>query len=100
MLFRSCAVHDLDLVAHGDIVGGVEREYLACAVIHAKRDAVARNLLHVLFNFVTGNRAADGARHRGKILAATAADLVPDDAADHAAGDGAATAGLALLGDA
>ena len=38
-------ISDLDLVARGDAVGGIERENLARAVIHAQGDAVARYLL-------------------------------------------------------
>src|SRR3989344_2765570 len=93
-------VDDLDIVDYGHAIGSVERELLARAVIHAQGDAVARYLFRVLFDLVAGNRAADDAGHGGEIFSAASADLIPDDAADHAARDRATAGGLAFLGEA
>src|SRR5262245_26931202 len=72
-------------------------EQAARAVLVAHANLILLGLVRVLLDLMAGDGAADGAEHGRDLIAAAAADLVADDAAEYAARDRAAALGFTIL---
>src|SRR5471032_1279362 len=93
------AVDDAHRIAFAPLRQRVAVQRVVAAVFHAYGDFVAVVGIHIAFDLVAGDGAADGAGHRGQLPAVAAADLVAQQAAEDGAASRAGAAALAAGGD-